>query len=141
MRHGLFVGLLAGLVVLGAGAMPAGAYDDEGRPARGRDRVDEVLGRYNLQPAFEKLGRGISNTFGGPLEIPLGVEQRYSKSDVGGSMLTGIVVGTFKAFVRTGVGLYETLTFFLPYPENYAPILPTLAYFKRDTERRPLPLE
>jgi hypothetical protein len=39
------------------------------------------------------------------------------------------------------VGLYEAVTFFLPYPENFAPILPTLPYFEKNKKRRPLPLE
>ena len=109
--------------------------------AGGQDRVDEMLGRYNLFPAFEKLGRGVSNAFGGWLEIPLNIDQRYSKSDTAGSLLTGTAHGVVKAVVRTGVGLYETVTFFLPYPENFAPILPTLLYFQKTTGRKPLPLE
>ncbi len=110
-------------------------------PTGGQDRVDEMMGRYNLHPAFEKLGRGVSNALGGWLEIPLNIHQRYSKSDTAGSLLTGTAYGLVKGSVRTGVGLYETVTFFLPYPENFAPILPTLPYFQKHTRREPLPLE
>jgi hypothetical protein len=39
------------------------------------------------------------------------------------------------------VGLYETVTFFLPYPEDFAPILPTLEYYNKSPGRRRLPLE
>ncbi|MBI4341082.1 MAG: exosortase system-associated protein, TIGR04073 family [Candidatus Omnitrophica bacterium] len=106
-----------------------------------QDRVDEILGRYNLYPAFEKLGRGASNALGGWLEIPLHVGRRYSQSDTAGSMFTGVVHGVLRAFVRTGVGLYEVVTFFLPYPENYAPILPTLPYYQKTSRRETLPLE
>ena len=97
--------------------------------------------RYNLHPAFEKLGRGASNLLGGWLEIPLGVHQKYSRADTAGSVLTGTAIGCFKAVVRTGVGFYEIVTFFLPLPEDYAPILPTLPYFQKTTKRRPYPLE
>ena len=105
------------------------------------DRVDEALGRYNLHPAFEKLGRGLSNTFGGWLEIPLNIHHRYAKSDTGASLATGLCYGLVKGIVRTAVGAYETVTFFLPYPENFAPILPTLEYFQQSEKRERLPGE
>ena len=105
------------------------------------DRVDAVMGRYNLHPAFAKLGRGLSNVFFGWLEIPLNLHQRYSPQDTAGSLFTGAAYGIVKGFVRTGVGAYEAVTFFLPYPEQFAPILPTLEYFQRAPERTPLPFE
>jgi putative exosortase-associated protein (TIGR04073 family) len=122
------------------GAPLAGSQDAPSASGR-RDRVDELMGRYNLHPAFEKLGRGLSNFLGGWLELPLNIHKRYSKSDAGASWFTGAAYGVFKGAVRTGVGLYETVTFFLPYPENFAPILPTLEYFQKTTKRSPLPLE
>ena len=125
------------------GVVGIGAWADDGLPPAqgGADRVDAMLGRYNLQPAFEKLGRGVSNALLGWLEIPLNVDKRYSTHDTVGSSLTGAGIGIVKGVVRTGVGVYETVTFFLPYPEHYAPILPTLEYFQKQGRRRPLPLE
>ena len=114
---------------------------EEAPAPQGHDRVDELMLHYNLHPAFEKLGRGVSNTLFGWTEIPLNIHQRYAPTDTGGSFLTGAVIGVFKGLVRTGVGVYETVTFFLPYPEDYVPILPTLEYFKRSPKREPLPLE
>ena len=132
---------VAVLVMLcGFGIAFAKAEDPPG-VTQGQDRVDDMLGRYNLQPAFEKLGRGLSNFLGGWLEVPLNIDKRYAGSDTGGSFLTGAVIGLFKGVVRTGVGAYETVSFFLPYPENFAPILPTLPYFQHNTKRKPLPLE
>ena len=110
-------------------------------PVGGQDRVDQLMGRYNLHPAFDKLGRGVSNALLGWLEIPLNVHKRYTASDTVGSGLAGTAVGFFKGFVRMGVGVYETVTFFLPYPEHFAPILPTLEYFQKTGRRAPLPLE
>ena len=106
-----------------------------------QDQVDELMGRYNLHPAFEKLGRGAANLLGGWLEVPLNIHTHMAKSDMAGSFFTGLAHGLFKGVIRTGVGAYETVTFFLPYPENFAPILPTLAYFQQSTRREPLPLE
>jgi putative exosortase-associated protein (TIGR04073 family) len=128
------------VVTLWIGLPGAWAQDPSG-VAGGRDRVDEMLGRYNLHPAFDKLGRGVSNAFFGWTEVPLNVGYRYSRHDTGGSLLTGAAIGLFKGLVRTGVGVYETVTFFLPYPEEFAPILPTLEYFKKASRRKALPLE
>ena len=133
-------GVLSLALLLSLNVPLAWAREEASAP-QGQDRVDALMLRYNLHPAFEKLGRGVANLFGGWLEVPLNIHKRYTLTDTGGSFLTGAAHGVFKGVVRTGVGLYETVTFFLPYPENYAPILPTLEYFKRSPKREPLPLE
>ena len=119
------------------GAWGEGGYGSSTPP----DQVDQVMGRYNLHPAFAKLGRGASNAFGGFLEIPVNIQERRSTQDTAGSWFTGLAYGVFKGFVRTGVGIYEVATFFLPYPEDFAPILPTLEYFQKDPRRDALPFE
>ena len=96
---------------------------------------------YNVQPAMTKLGRGLSNFLLGWLEVPLNTRRYYTRKDTVGSSLAGAAVGAFKGAVRTGVGLYETVTFFLPYPEHFRPVLPTLEYFQKTSRRQPLPLE
>ena len=52
------------------------------------------------------------------MEIPLNVGKKMHASDTGGSFFTGIAVGALKGVVRTGVGLYEAVTFLLPVPEG-----------------------
>ncbi len=75
------------------------------------------------QDAFKKLGRGIVNTFTGWLEIPKGVVDESKANNV----FTGLTVGTIKGLglglVRTGAGIYETITFPFPIPEGYEPIV------------------
>jgi putative exosortase-associated protein (TIGR04073 family) len=110
-------------------------------PPREQDQVDALLGKYNLHGAFTKGGRGLSNFFGGWLEIPLSIHQHYSPSDTAGSWFTGLGYGVFKGIVRTAVGAYEAVTFFLPYPENFVPILPTLDYYKKIKRDPQLPFE
>lgn len=105
------------------------------------DQVEQFMTQHNLYPAFDKLGRGVANLFGGWLEIPLNIHKRYSAHDTGASFFTGAAHGIFRGAVRTGVGLYETVTFLIPYPEQFAPILPTIEYFQRSKKREPLPLE
>lgn len=116
----------------------AAQADETVTPVGSRDQVDDLMNKYNLNPTFEKLGRGAGNFLGGWLEIPLNIHNRYSESDIGTSFFSGTAHGVVKAFVRTGVGFYEVLTFFLPYPENYAPILPTLPYYQKSARRKPL---
>ncbi len=106
-----------------------------------QDPVEDVMGRFNVHPSLEKLGRGISNIFGGWLEIPLNIHNRYRTTDTAGSIFTGMAVGLFKGVARTVVGVYETATFLLPYPENFAPILPTLPYFDKRSGQQPYPFE
>lgn len=105
------------------------------------DLTDEMMGRYNLHPLVNKLARGTSNLVGGWLEVPLNVQKRYDENDTVVSLLTGTGIGMVKGVVRTGVGLFEMLTFWLPYPPRYGPILPTLEYYKRKRPRRELLLE
>ena len=130
-------GMCALAIVVWMFAAPAWAEP----PAPARDPVDDVMGSYHVHPALTKLGRGVGNALGGWLEVPLNISQRMSSSDTGGSFFTGVAYGLIKGVVRTGVGVYETATFFLPYPEDFAPILPTLEYYKKGAGHRPLPLE
>ena len=134
-------GLIAGVVMVLALSVPIGWGQETPTQPVGQDQIDELMGRYNLHPAFIKLGRGLANFFLGWTEIPLNIQKWYTPSDTGGSFFTGTAHGVFRGVVRTGVGLYETVTFFLPYPEEFAPILPTLDYLRHDTKRPPLLLE
>ena len=131
--------LLTCAVLLTAAGTVAAAELSQAPPPR--DRVDDMMGRYNLQPAFDKGGRGLSNFAFGWLEIPLNAQARYSTSDTAGSFIAGTGVGVVKGVVRTLVGAYEAVTFFLPYPEDFRPILPTLEYFRKTPGRRRLPLK
>ena len=105
------------------------------------DQVDDYFALHSVPLAFEKLGRGVTNTLGGWLEIPINMHRRYAEDDRAASLFTGFFYGVAKGVVRTGVGVYEAVTFFLPYPEHLTPILPTLEYFQSRRDRQPLPLE
>ena len=133
--------LITGLVILAA----AGAGQSEAAPASSEaappDHIDATVGGHGLLAAFDKLGRGVSNALFGWLEIPATMSQHYDERNTGGSLVAGAVYGTVRGLVRTGVGIFETVTFLLPIPEDYAPILPTLPYFDKQSPRRPLPLE
>ena len=130
--------IIAGLGLLGILAVPAAWGESRSASLREEDEVEKVLGRYGLHPAFEKFGRGVSNTLGGWLELPLNVHTRYDHNDTVGSVATGMIYGVLKGVVRTGVGVYEAVTFLLPYPRDFQPILPTIAYFRKKDKHKPL---
>ncbi|MBI3020696.1 MAG: exosortase system-associated protein, TIGR04073 family [Candidatus Omnitrophica bacterium] len=133
--------LMVSLMLVLGFSIPVGRADPSPSVPTGQDRVDQLMGRYNLHPALEKLGRGVSNVLGGWLEIPLNIRTRYAENDAATSLFTGALYGFVKGVVRTGVGVYETATFFLPYPEDFAPILPTLEYFRQQDKRKSLLFE
>ena len=133
--------MLVAVLVVG-GWVPAGWSEEQAAPAADiPSRVTQALARANVPPAIEKLGRGVANITGGWLEIPLTIQRRYLPQDAGTSLVVGAITGLFKGLGRTAVGAYETLTFFLPIPADFAPILPTLAYFDKTPNRQPLLLE
>jgi putative exosortase-associated protein (TIGR04073 family) len=74
--------------------------------------------------AGDKLVRGLANTFLGVLEIPRNI---HNTTQAENSLLEGWTVGLGKglgqAVLRTGVGLYEVVTFPFPIPEGYRPII------------------
>ncbi len=117
------------------GAVPALA---ESMSVIGTDTQEVHEGYWN--GAFHKLGRGVTNSLFGWLEIPVQMDRRYNKRDTASGMVTGAFEGLFKGIGRTAVGLFETATFFIPCPrKGFAPILPTLPYFDKD-KRESLPL-
>ncbi len=75
------------------------------------------------QGVWQKLGRGVANTFTGWLDLPKAVVDECRAKGA----LTGLAVGPIKglglALVRTGAGIYETLTFPFPIPEGYEPVV------------------
>ncbi len=78
--------------------------------------------------AGDKLTRGVANTFQGILEVPRHVGNTTETQ----GLLTGVTVGLGKGLgygvLRTLVGLYEVVTFPIPIPEGYAPIIQPYAW-------------
>ncbi len=123
---------LMALVGLLAAATACAAEEKNPPPT---DRVDDFFIRHNLHPAAQKLGRGIGNIATGWMEIPATMEKRYTPQDAPTAIFTGLTYGLLKGVARTAVGVYETVTCAIPYPENYAPILPPLEYFRHTDDQ------
>ena len=75
------------------------------------------------QDVGEKFKRGAVNTTCGVLEVPGCVTDMTKKKGA----LMGYTVGFFKGVgmipVRTLIGVYELLTFYVPAPKNYQPVI------------------
>ncbi len=70
-----------------------------------------------------KLGRGLSNTATGWLEFfkEIGLQVDHSGHMAG--LFVGPIKGAAKAAGRTMAGVYDTLTFLIPFPEDYGPLI------------------
>jgi len=85
----------------------------------------EEVGRSNTTfgRQLHKLGRGIVNTFTGILEVPKRIAQVWRDTDP----VTGAVVGTIEglgwAVARTATGVFDVVTFPIPIPANYEPLM------------------
>lgn len=82
--------------------------------------------------AWKKLGRGVSNMITFPFEIPNQVS-RTNRSDGPMAAFTwGLIKGVGMTCFRALVGVYETISFPVPCPEDYKPILTDPEFFLED---------
>lgn len=70
-----------------------------------------------------KLLRGVGNVFLGVVEIPKTIWEETQALDPLTGTLTGVVKGTGRTIARMGVGVYEVVTFPVPVPKRYEPII------------------
>jgi putative exosortase-associated protein (TIGR04073 family) len=92
------------------------------------------MGKFKACPPLKKMGRGVSNIVGSPLEIPATFgEHRRATNDSVANCVVGSVLGVGNGVKRLAVGAYEVVTFFAPERDQ---ILPTLRYFHVDRNRK-----
>lgn len=75
------------------------------------------------QNALRKLGRGLANVLTGWIEIPKNIYDTSVEENIGMGLTVGLAKGIGMTVVRTGAGIYETITFPFPLPEDYEPLL------------------
>ena len=85
------------------------------------------------QPAFAdqdtgrlvvtKLFRGIANAATGWMEIPKQISLTWQETGPGTGLTWGFVKGIGYAIARSVVGGYEIVTFPIPVPEEYQPVM------------------
>ena len=80
--------------------------------AQGYDPDDEIIPPTTTEKALVKLGRGFANILLGWTEIPVTFDEKY-KQGKSLAYLIGVspVLGFARAAMRTGVGVYEVVTF------------------------------
>ncbi|MFC1577045.1 exosortase system-associated protein, TIGR04073 family [Candidatus Omnitrophota bacterium] len=81
-----------------------------------------VTQSYAQDPA-KKLGRGIANVLTGWVELPKNIYDTSVEDNPLSGLTIGLAKGVGMTIVRTGAGVYETVTFPFPIPEDYAPVL------------------
>ncbi len=77
---------------------------------------------YAQDPA-KKLGRGLANILTGWVELPKNIYDTSVEENVLSGLTMGLAKGVGMSIVRTGAGVYETVTFPFPIPEDYQPVL------------------
>ena len=82
----------------------------------------------------DKLGRGIANVVTSPFEIFKGMGEANEKDGIFAGVTTGLLKGTVDTVKRCAVGVYEVVTFPIPIPADYDPILEQPEYFLEDSE-------
>lgn len=75
------------------------------------------------QNALQKLGRGIANIVTGWIEIPKNIYETSQDENIALGLTVGLAKGLGMSIIRTGAGIYDTVTFPFPIPEDYEPLL------------------
>jgi putative exosortase-associated protein (TIGR04073 family) len=101
---------LLGLFLVSAVLLPVGTLADTDDSPKG-------------QNALRKLGRGVANVLFGIVEVPNQITK--VRSDHGGAagVTYGVGKGIFRWFGRELTGVYEVVTFPIPFPHGYKPVM------------------
>ncbi len=71
----------------------------------------------------KKLGRGVANVAFGWIDIFKGIQEVAEQNNVIAGLTWGPIYGTGKAVVRTLAGAYEVVTFPIPWPADFEPLV------------------
>ena len=72
------------------------------------------------QDPIHKMGRGVVNVLTGWLELPKQIHLGSREENPVLGLGWGLVKGAGLTVLRSGVGIYEAVTFPLPYPKDFA---------------------
>lgn len=82
------------------------------------------------QDMGKKLYRGVANIVTGWVELPKNIYDTSVEDNPLSGITIGLAKGVGMTIVRTGAGVYETVTFPFPIPEGYNPVLEPEFVFK-----------
>ena len=103
------------LIMSGIASHEAGAGDNVSV------RKDELFVRHD--DTFTKFGRGFGNTLFGFGEMVRQTQIAWDEQGTTVGTFTGFVRGLYWSVIRTGVGVYELVSFPFAGMQNYGPIL------------------
>jgi putative exosortase-associated protein (TIGR04073 family) len=72
---------------------------------------------------LRKLGRGLANVFFGFVEVPNQYTKAVSEHGGAAGITYGAPKGIARWITREFVGVYEVVTFPIPFPRGYRPIV------------------
>ena len=78
---------------------------------------------------LRKLGRGTANILTCPIEMFYRVGEANDESGPIAAMTWGVLNGIYRMGVRAVVGIYEVVTFPIPLPGDYQPIITDPEFF------------
>lgn len=91
--------------------------------------VSETRAAYGETPAFRKFRRGFCNILTFYLEVGNQLGKANKEGGMGKAMSLGLVSGLVMSGARALTGVYEVLTFPVPLPPGYEPILKDPEFF------------
>ena len=75
------------------------------------------------QNALRKLGRGIANVLFGIVEVPNQITKVTSAQGGGAGVTYGVGKGFVRWIGREFTGVYDIVTFPVPFPKGYKPVM------------------
>jgi len=91
-----------------------------------------VSGTAYADNALKKLGRGIANVVTCPFEILYRIGEVNEESGPLAAFTWGVLDGFWRMGVRAVAGVYEVVTFPLPVPKGYRPVVDDPEFFMED---------
>ena len=89
----------------------------------------EVSPAYCETPTFRKFRRGLCNIATAHLELIHQMDMTGKKDGIGWAWSAGLVKGVGMVAARALAGAYEMVTFPVPFPPKYEPILKDPEFF------------
>ena len=88
-----------------------------------------ITGTSYADTALKKLGRGLANAVTCPIEIPYRISEVNEDSGPLAAFTWGVLDGIFRMTMRLVVGAYEIVSFPIPFPAHYEPIIDDPEFF------------
>lgn len=83
----------------------------------------------HAETMLKKLGRGMANVLTCPVEIFYRIGEANAESGPIAGITWGLLNGFYRMGTRGLVGAYEVVTFPIPFPRNYKPIIDDPEFF------------